>query len=163
MKKHATAQGNLTNKARRLDREYENASGVSPIRARNEIDLFGLKCGINQNTPILVENVNKIPEPVDYVDPEMLRKMGYARSPLKNSQHLNLSAAGQSPYRQTAKKNTRPQTAASSLQKSPSQKLKFNGSLGMPSKSPGNKSSINLSQSFQRRSAKDKLVITNKG
>lgn len=35
MRKHATAQGNMTNKARRLDREYENASGVSPIRARN--------------------------------------------------------------------------------------------------------------------------------
>lgn len=78
VKRHATSQGARVNKSRRLDRDYENVAGKSPIRVRHEQDLFGNKCGVSQFNPILVENHNKIVHEDDYEDPEMLRKMGYS-------------------------------------------------------------------------------------
>ena len=56
-------------------------SGVSPIRNRPEIDLYGVKSGLGINNPILLENINKIPGPEDYEDPELLKKRGYTSPP----------------------------------------------------------------------------------
>jgi len=51
-----------------------DVSGVSPIRYRHEIDLYGLKDGTGKFCPIMVENLNKIPEPDEYADPDLLKK-----------------------------------------------------------------------------------------
>ena len=165
VKKHAKYHGDQQTKTHRLDREYENAPGVSPVRARHEIDLFGFKCGVGKTNPILVENVNKIPEPPDYVDPEMLRKMGYAKSPLKNNQTMNISqiSGNASPLGETIQKplKFRPSTAAGTNSKSPS-RMKFGKPSGLKNyKSPASASATHQS-SFQRKSNKDKLVVTNK-
>ena len=51
-----------------------DVSGVSPIRYRHEIDLYGLKDGTGKFCPIMVENLNKIPDPDEYADPDLLKK-----------------------------------------------------------------------------------------
>ena len=50
-------------------------SGVSPIACRHPVDLYGLKDSLGVFNPIMVENVNKIPEPEDFEDPAVLNKM----------------------------------------------------------------------------------------
>lgn len=54
---------------------------MSPIKNRPEIDLYGVKSGLGHLNPILLENINKIPGPEDYEDPELLKKRGYASPP----------------------------------------------------------------------------------
>jgi len=68
-------------KVAKLDRDFENVSGVSPIQNRAPIDLYGVKSGLGTLNPILLENINKIPGPEDYEDPEMLKKMGFKSPP----------------------------------------------------------------------------------
>ena len=51
-----------------------DVSGVSPIRCRHEYDLYGVKSGIGKFNPIMVENINKIPEEVEFEDPKVLKK-----------------------------------------------------------------------------------------
>ena len=58
-----------------------DVSGVSPIKLRKPIDLYGVKMGLGNNNPILVENINKIVGPEDYEDPELLKKRGYTSPP----------------------------------------------------------------------------------
>jgi hypothetical protein len=47
---------------------------VSPIACRHKVDLYGLKDSIGVFNPIMVENINKLPEPEDYEDPAVLKK-----------------------------------------------------------------------------------------
>ena len=54
---------------------------MSPIKNRPEIDLYGVKSGLGHLNPILLENINKIPGPEDYEDPELLKKRGYTSPP----------------------------------------------------------------------------------
>ena len=54
------------NQKQKLDRDYLDVSGVSPIKNRHEIDLYGVKSGLGKFNPIMVENINKIPEPEEY-------------------------------------------------------------------------------------------------
>ena len=83
VKKHKEELTNQLAKTAKLDRDYENVSGVSPIQNRPEIDLYGVKSGLGTLNPILLENVNRIPEPEDYEDPELLKKRGYKKPPDK--------------------------------------------------------------------------------
>ena len=55
-----------------MDRDYEDVSGVSPIRNRHDVDLYGVKNGLGKFNPIMVENVNKIPDIYDYEAPEVI-------------------------------------------------------------------------------------------
>ena len=48
--------------------------GVSPIRCRHEIDLYGVKSGLGKFNPIMVENINKLPEPEEVEHPKVLKK-----------------------------------------------------------------------------------------
>ena len=63
------------NQKQRLDRDFLDVSGVSPIKNRHPIDLYGLESGLGHFNPIMVENLNKIPEPKDYEDKAALAKM----------------------------------------------------------------------------------------
>jgi len=54
--------------------DFKDVSGVSPIRCRHEIDLYGVKSGLGKFNPIMVENINKIPEPEEFEDPAILNK-----------------------------------------------------------------------------------------
>lgn len=83
LKKHKEDLSNQLAKVQKLDRDIEHASGVSPIQNRPEIDLYGVKSGLGTLNPILLENINKIPEPEDYEDPELLKKRGYKSPPAK--------------------------------------------------------------------------------
>ena len=47
-------------------------SGVSPIRHRHDVDLYGVRNGLGKFNPIMVENVNKIPDIYDYAAPEVV-------------------------------------------------------------------------------------------
>lgn len=78
----------MFNPTQKLDRNFEEVSGVSPLRCRHEIDLYGLKNGVGMFTPIMVENINRIPEPDEYEDPDILKKQKF-KSPLKSSQKPN--------------------------------------------------------------------------
>ena len=57
------------NEIQKFDRDYLDVAGVSPIRCRHEIDLYGVKSGLGKFNPIMVENINKLPEPEDFEDP----------------------------------------------------------------------------------------------
>jgi len=74
VKAHNEIMASKFNQVQKLDRDYLNVSGVSPIRYRHDMDLYGLKDGTGKFCPIMVENINKIPEPEEFEDPEMLRK-----------------------------------------------------------------------------------------
>lgn len=83
----------MFNPRQKLDRNYEEVSGVSPIRLRHETDLYGLKDGIGKFNPIMVENINKLPEEEEYEDPDILKKRKKSaekRTPLKSSQKPNM-------------------------------------------------------------------------
>jgi hypothetical protein len=45
-------------------------SGVSPIRLRHEIDLYGTKLGIGKFNPIMVENLYRFPDHEEFAHPE---------------------------------------------------------------------------------------------
>lgn len=62
------------NEIQKFDRDYLDVAGVSPIRCRHEIDLYGVKSGLGKFNPIMVENINKLPEPEDFEDPEILKR-----------------------------------------------------------------------------------------
>jgi len=62
------------NQKSKLDRDFLEVSGVSPIRCRHEYDLYGVKSGIGKFNPIMVENLNKIPEDGDFLGPNELKK-----------------------------------------------------------------------------------------
>ena len=47
---------------------------MSPIGCRHPVDLYGVKDSIGIFNPIMVENINKLPEPEDYEDPMVLKK-----------------------------------------------------------------------------------------
>jgi hypothetical protein len=64
----------MFNPTQKLDRNYEDVSGVSPIRCRHDIDMYGLKDGIGKFNPIMVENINRMPDPDEYEDPDVLKK-----------------------------------------------------------------------------------------
>ena len=68
VKAHNEMMSTVFNQKQRLDRDYLDVSGVSPIKNRHEIDLYGLKSGLGKFNPIMVENINKIPEPEEYED-----------------------------------------------------------------------------------------------
>jgi hypothetical protein len=65
---------NKFNQKQKLDRNFEEVSGVSPIGCRHAVDLYGLKDSVGVFNPIMVENINKMPEPDDYEDPILLKK-----------------------------------------------------------------------------------------
>ena len=44
-----------------------NAPGVSPIRCRHKIDLYGTTSGVGYFNPIMVMNLDKMPEPEEYM------------------------------------------------------------------------------------------------
>jgi len=60
-KAHMQRQANRVNQIAKFDNELDLASGVSPIKCRHPIDLYGTKCGIGKFNPIMVENINRIP------------------------------------------------------------------------------------------------------
>jgi hypothetical protein len=70
------------NEIQKFDRDFIDVSGVSPIRCRHEIDLYGIKSGLGKFNPIMVENINKLPEPEDYENPKLLKA---AKSSAKKS------------------------------------------------------------------------------
>lgn len=128
-----------------LDRNYENVSGVSPIKTRHAVDLLGLKCGVGQFNPIMVENVNKLPETgAGQMSPEERRKRGYA--------------GGASQLKSTTKKRPKTPNVAdldASAHRGSSNGLKFKRNGGS-----GNKKGT--SNGKERASLKkDKLVVTN--
>lgn len=98
-KAHHELQMNKFNQKQKLDRNFEEVSGVSPIGCRHPVDLYGIKDSIGIFNPIMVENINKLPEPEDYEDPMVLKKQksaqkkvdtksqygGNSKSPLKKS------------------------------------------------------------------------------
>lgn len=45
--------------------------------------MYGVKSGLGSLNPILLENINRIPEPEEYEDPDVLKKMGNKKSPDK--------------------------------------------------------------------------------
>ena len=100
----------MFNPTQKLDRNFEEVSGVSPIRCRHDTDLYGLKDGVGKFNPIMVENINKIPEPDEYEDPEILKKQ---KSPLKSSQKPNMQSSAKSPG--TAKTGARVEKTKSKL------------------------------------------------
>lgn len=54
------------NKKSKLDRDYLDVPGVSPIKCRHEVNLYGVKDGIGYFNPIMVENINKMPEDEEF-------------------------------------------------------------------------------------------------
>lgn len=58
LKAHNERIGNKVAPTKKLDGMYMNVSGVSPIRCRHEIDLYGLKDGTGYFNPIMVDNIN---------------------------------------------------------------------------------------------------------
>ena len=89
-KAHYAEIGTRFNHDQRLDRDHEDVSGVSPIRHRHDVDLYGVKNGLGKFNPIMVENVNKIPDIYDYEAPEVVeqyeRSLSKSRSPSRKSQ-----------------------------------------------------------------------------
>ena len=71
-KAHYADMGTRFNQDQRLDRDHEDVSGVSPIRHRHDVDLYGVKNGLGKFNPIMVENVNRIPDIYDYDAPEAI-------------------------------------------------------------------------------------------
>lgn len=65
----------MFNQKQKLDRDFLDVPGVSPLRFRHDIDLYGTKSGLGQFNPIMVENINKIPDIYDCEDPRMLNDM----------------------------------------------------------------------------------------
>lgn len=59
---------NRFNQIQKFDKDWAEVPGVSPIRCRHEMDLYGVKSGLGKFNPIMVENVNKLLEPEDYED-----------------------------------------------------------------------------------------------
>ena len=104
-KAHYEAQNTMFNNKQKLDRNYEEVSGVSPIRLRHDTDLYGLKDGIGKFNPIMVENINKMPEEDDYEDPDILKKKKAKemKSPLKSSQKPNMESASKAKSPSAAK------------------------------------------------------------
>jgi hypothetical protein len=96
LKHHHSGQKNRALPDRRLDRNYEEVSGVSPIKTRHPVDLLGFKCGGGQFNPIMVENVNKLPEehvtrdPVR-MSPEERQKRGYKDTALKFKEPIQIN------------------------------------------------------------------------
>lgn len=74
VKAHNVAMADKFNQGAKLDRDFLDVSGVSPIRCRHEYDLYGVKSGIGKFNPIMVENINKIPEEEDFLDNATLKK-----------------------------------------------------------------------------------------
>jgi hypothetical protein len=62
------------NQTSKLDKDYDFVSGVSPIRFRHETNIYGTGCGLGKFLPIMVENLNKLPEPEDYKNPDDISK-----------------------------------------------------------------------------------------
>jgi hypothetical protein len=62
------------NQMAKLDKDYDFVSGVSPIRFRHETNIYGTGCGLGKFLPIMVENLNKLPEPEDYKNPDDISK-----------------------------------------------------------------------------------------
>jgi hypothetical protein len=71
-------------------------AGVSPIRCRHEIDLYGVKSGLGKFNPIMVENINKLPEPEDFEHPDIL-KQNAAKSAKKDAAKDPKSAKKEAP------------------------------------------------------------------
>lgn len=68
-----------------------------------------MKDGIGVFNPIMVENINKLPEPEDYEDPAVLKrqksnekKKMVSKSPLKSSQKPNIAEKSKSPAKPAA-------------------------------------------------------------
>ena len=74
-KAHYDAMANRLNPSNKLDKVFQEASGVSPIQNRHPIDLYGTKIGLGLHNPIMVENINKLPEPEEFEDPAVLLKL----------------------------------------------------------------------------------------
>jgi hypothetical protein len=72
-----------TNPTMGFDRDFQTQSGVSPIRYRHQVDLYGTKIGLGVFNPIMVENINKLPDLMEYEDPEFLKSKGLYRIPEK--------------------------------------------------------------------------------
>lgn len=68
VKVHNELMANRFNQIQKFDKDWPEVPGVSPIRCRHEVDLYGVKSGLGKFNPIMVENVNKILEPEDYED-----------------------------------------------------------------------------------------------
>lgn len=75
VKVHNEKMATRFNEIQKFDRDYLDVAGVSPIRCRHEIDLYGVKSGLGKFNPIMVENINKLPEPEDFEHPEILKNM----------------------------------------------------------------------------------------
>lgn len=74
VKVHNENMSTQFNQIQQLDRDFKEASGVSPIRYRHDIDLYGVSCGMGSLAPILLENLNRLPDAVEYEDPRVLKK-----------------------------------------------------------------------------------------
>ena len=74
VKAHNENMANRFNEIQKFDRDWAEVPGVSPIRCRHEVDLYGVKSGVGKFNPIMVENVNKLLEPEDYEDAKTLAK-----------------------------------------------------------------------------------------
>lgn len=85
-KVHFNEMSTKFNHDQRLNRDHEDVSGVSPIRHRHDLDLYGVKNGLGKFNPIMVENINKIPDIYDYEAPDMIdkveRSFSKSRSPV---------------------------------------------------------------------------------
>ena len=66
VKHHNEAMANRFNQVQKFDKDWPEVPGVSPIRCRHEIDLYGVKSGIGKFNPIMVENINKLLEEEDH-------------------------------------------------------------------------------------------------
>lgn len=62
---HEVKESNNVNPTRKFNSDYMIAQGVSPLKCRHPIDLYGVKSGVGCFNPIMVENINKKPEKRD--------------------------------------------------------------------------------------------------
>jgi len=90
-------------------------SGVSPIRLRHEIDLYGTKIGIGKHNPIMVENLYRFPDPHEFEHPDALEKM-------KGVEHTKAAAPND--------KTPKPKAAKTMEKKTPSKLVLTNKNRG---------------------------------
>ena len=122
---------------KKLNSNYMNVSGISPISCRHEIDLYGTKSGIGKFNPIMVENVYQRP-PESLFDKPVNKKIN-AKSitPKKDGQKSAEKSAEKKPFIKPSKLNkenstTKPSKAKLVLTNQNKSKPDYNKQFTLP-------------------------------
>ena len=97
VKVHNENMSTQFNQIQQLDRDFKEASGVSPIRYRHDIDLYGVSCGMGSLAPILLENLNRLPDPEEYEDPRIVKKNAAKEAKEKEKADAKAAKEGKKP------------------------------------------------------------------